>query len=306
MAANNIITLTLKDSASTSIDINTGDIVSFIGVSSDADSKVDVITKNQGAKSLLVDETPTQIVALSNDFISVTLLSDSTVTYFANAERVRRTYATAASGCDITLDDNSSAWSIVQVTETQAVVQGLVDAAAGSEQAGAPLGTVGTNVTQVQTGSDRDVTVVLTLTAASLGAPGAGTNEAVGALVYTFPAGSHVHTATFMSVGLTVGTVTTDTPDVGIGSIIGTGAVAVLGGTATFEDYITGQTATDAAGTATVKTTVATAGALTGISINEAAGTKTLHINAADGWNAGITGNLTATGTITLMFTKMS
>jgi hypothetical protein len=33
-----------------------------------------------------------------------------------------------------------------------------------------------------------------------------------------------------------------ETPDVGLGTVIGSGAVAVLGGTATFENIITGQT----------------------------------------------------------------
>lgn len=50
----------------------------------------------------------------------------------------------------------------------------------------------------------------------------------------------------------------------------------------------------------------ATAGVLTGISLNEAASAKTIHINAADTWDAGITGNLTATGTVTLKWTRLS
>jgi hypothetical protein len=168
------------------------------------------------------------------------------------------------------------------------------------------LGTAGTNCSVVEYGDGRDITTVINLDSVVLGAPTAGGNSAHGALIYTFPAGSHVHTATYMSVGLTTGGVTTDTPDVGVGSVIGTGAVAVLGGTATFEDYITGQTAANSAGTATVKTSVATAGALTGISINEAASAKTVHLNAADGWNASVTGNLVANGKVVLKWTKMS
>jgi len=169
-----------------------------------------------------------------------------------------------------------------------------------------PVGTLGTNVTAAHFGDGKNYITILTLTAASLGPPTAATNLAIGALIYTFPAGVHVHTATYMSIGLTVGGVTTDTPDVGIGSVIGSGVVTVLGGTATFEDYITGQTATNCSGTATVKTSVATAGALTGISINEVGGTKTVYLNAADGWDAGVTGNLTATGTVTLKWSRMS
>lgn len=170
----------------------------------------------------------------------------------------------------------------------------------------AALGTAGTGVAITEFGDGRDITTILTLKDVNLGALTASVNKAHGALIYTFPAGAHVHSTTYMSVGLTAGSVTTDTPDVGVGSVIASGAVAVLGGTATFEDYITGQTAADAAGTATVKTSVATAGALTGISINEAASAKTVHLNAADGWAAGVTGNLVANGTVTLKWTKMA
>lgn len=299
--ANQLITLTLKDSGSTVIEINTGDIISFEGSASNTDSLLSVVTKNQ-KKSLLVDETPTQIAALSNNYIALTLLSDSNIQYHANAERVRRVYVEGTTDSKIQLDDETSAGEITLVDETQAAVKALVDAAASSEQSGSPLGTVGTNVTQVQTGSDRDVTVVLTLTNVSYTIAGAA-DEAVGALVYTFPAGAHVHTATYLNIALQgAGVVDADTPEVGIGSIIGSGAVAVL--STTLEDYIVGQVATDCDGTATLKTSVATAGALTGISINEAGDVKTLHLNLADGWSGADT--VLATGTITLMFTKVS
>jgi len=302
MAANNLITLTLKDSSSTVIEINTGDLISLVGSSSDADSIVTAVYKGQN-QNLLVDETPTQVVALTNDLISLTLVSDSTVTFFANAARVRRV-TVDGTGSDVFLDDNTSAWEILNVTQSQTAVKALVAAAAATDESSVPLGTAGTNVSQVQTGSDRDVTVVLTLNSVAYTIAGAAA-EGVGALLYTFPSGAHVHTATFMNVALQgTGTVDADTPDVGVGSIIATGAVSVLSGTPTFEDYITGQTATDVNGTATVVTTVATAGALTGISINESGDVKTLHLNLADTWAGADT--IAATGTVTLIFTKVN
>jgi hypothetical protein len=156
------------------------------------------------------------------------------------------------------------------------------------------------------TGDGRDFTTVLTLTNFIVGAlAGAAAALGVGNKVFTFPAGAHIHYATYMSLGLTAAG-TTKTPDLGIGSVIASGAVAVLGGTATFEDYITGQTAADIAGTPAVKTSVATAGALTGISINEAASVKDVFVNAAATWSANNTGNLTASGRITLRWTKLS
>lgn len=163
------------------------------------------------------------------------------------------------------------------------------------------IGVAGTNCKAEEYGDGHVHTTVLILTDVVLGAPTAGANEAVGALIYTFPAGVHVHEVTYQNVGLTIGTVTTDTPDVGIGSVIGTGNVNVLGGTATFEDYVDGSAAADCAGTPLVVGPVgATAGVLTGISLNKAADVKAVHLNAADGWNAGVTGNLTATGIVTL------
>lgn len=165
------------------------------------------------------------------------------------------------------------------------------------------LGTAGTNCTVVEYADGRDITAVITITAAVLGAPTAGGNSAHGAAIYTFPAGAHVTDVTYMSVGLTAGGVTTDTPDVGIGSVVGSGAVAVLSDVgATSEDYITGQTAADSAGTATVQLVKNT----TGIGVNKAADVKAVYLNAADGWDAGVTGDLTATGTVSIKWTKMS
>ncbi len=143
---------------------------------------------------------------------------------------------------------------------------------------------------------------ILTLTDHIVGAPGAGANLAIGSKVYTFPAGVQAHKTSRFNLGLAVGGVDTDTPDVGLGSVIGVGAVATLNGTATFEDYITGQT-----WTATCDGTLqacaplgATAGINTGISLNDTGNVKDIFLNAADGWNAGVTGNLTVSGTIIL------
>jgi hypothetical protein len=171
----------------------------------------------------------------------------------------------------------------------------------------ASLGTAGTGVTAVHYGDGRDITTVLTFSGIAVGAPAGGANLAIGALIYTFPAGAHVHSVTYMSVALNgPAAIQADTPDIGIGSVIGSGVQALLSGVgATSEDYITGQTAADVNGTATVAMTAATAGALTGISLNAAASVKAVHLNVADGWAAG-GGAVTATGTVTLKWTKMS
>jgi len=91
----------------------------------------------------------------------------------------------------------------------------------------------------------------------------------------------------------------------GLGSVIATGTVAVLSGTATFEDYITGQTVSDCAGTTVRKALGATSGIGTGIALNQVGDVKDVFLNVADGWNAGVTGDLTATGRIVLSWFKL-
>lgn len=200
--------------------------------------------------------------------------------------------------------------TVITVTETPTVNASATGYAwVNAEPAGAAAsydpGTAGDDVTAVHTSTDgKHFVTTLSLNAVSYAIGGAA-NEAIGALIYTFPAGVHSHKVTNMSVALQGGgTVDADTPDVGVGSVKGTGAVAVLGGTAGFEDYITGQTAADCGGTATTKMTAATAGYGTGISLNEAAGVKAVHLNIADLWAGADT--VTATGTVTLEWVKIS
>ncbi len=176
----------------------------------------------------------------------------------------------------------------------------------GAVLSSANAGAAGTNVSAQEYSDGYNHVTVLSLSSVSLGAPTAGGDSAHGALIYTFPAGAHLHSHTYWNVGLTVGGVQTDTPDVGVGSVIGSGAVATLDLVgATSEDYITGQTwGSTLDGTAeVVSPTPAVAGLFTGISNNAAADVKAVHLNAADGWNAGVTGNLTADGVVILRWT---
>jgi hypothetical protein len=167
------------------------------------------------------------------------------------------------------------------------------------------VGAAGTNVTAVEYGDGVQHTTVLTIAGLDF-TIAAAADEAIGNLIYTFPAGVHVHKVSYMSVALQgTGTVDGDTPDVALGSVEATGAVALLNGTATFEDYITGQTAADCNGTATVAGPLgATAGILTGISLNAAADAKTVYLNIAAGWAGADTA--TASGTVVLEWTTLA
>lgn len=159
-------------------------------------------------------------------------------------------------------------------------------------------GTAEANITAVERGDGFQHTTVLTLAGV---AATIGDNVALGtgSLLYTFPAGEIIVDSAYISIGinLTTGTPTTDTPDAGLGTVVASGAVSVLSGTATFEDTITGQTATDVAGTATVVTALPTAGISL---IIPAASAHTIYFNIADTWADVTDTAATLTGTAVL------
>jgi hypothetical protein len=164
------------------------------------------------------------------------------------------------------------------------------------------VGTVNsvTGLSVVEQGDAVNHKTVLTMSGMAVGSAVAAANLAFGKLLYTLPAGAQLVEATYINVALTgTATIVGDTPDVGIGSTVGTGAIALL--TTTMIDHLDGQTSGAISGANYVTTLkTATAGALTGISLNLAASTKTIYLNVADGW-AGA-GDVTATGTVHLIW----
>ena len=106
-----------------------------------------------------------------------------------------------------------------------------------------------------------------------------------------------------MSVGISGVSTTTDTPDVGLGTVIASGAVTVLSGTATFENIITGQTAADTNATATVKAAGPTAGTPLEITTG---GAHTIYFNAADGWGANADASGVLNGTVVINYIRMA
>ncbi len=168
-------------------------------------------------------------------------------------------------------------------------------------------GTVGAGtVTAVTNGDGKDFTTTLTLLNFVVGAfTPAAAALAMGNKIYTFPAGVHMLSVSYMSVGL-VATGTANTPKIGVGSVIASGAVAVLNGTATFMDYITEQAAADIAGTVTVALKNPTAGVQTGIALNVSGSVKDVFLNVASTWAADNTGSILGTGTIVLKWTKIA
>lgn len=158
--------------------------------------------------------------------------------------------------------------------------------------------TAGSNVVSESYGDGRNYTTVLTLTDVSF-AVAAEADEAIGAITATFPNGAHSLSVSYMNISLQGGgVVDADTPDVGLGTVEATGAVSVLGGTASFEDIIDGQTATDCDGTAT------TALLKPDNELSTSEDAKTVYLNIAASWSGEDT--VLASGTIVLKWTIMS
>ena len=161
----------------------------------------------------------------------------------------------------------------------------------------ASVGTAETGATAVESGDGNYHKTVLTVST-TLPAIAGGANLAVGKLLYTMPAGAiAIHSAKMsLAITQTQGNITADTPDGGLGSVIASGVVATLDGTATFEDILTGQTFNDCNGTAEVKTVANQP------MVMETGAAHTVYFNVADGWAASGDAAATLTGTVTLIW----
>lgn len=190
------------------------------------------------------------------------------------------------------IGDNSTAWTSLGYS--------------GGGQVGATLTTtpVSTSVL-TEFGDGRDITVVCTLTDFVVGAmAGAAAALAVGNIICVLPAGAQFITVAYKSISLKCAG-TAVAVDLGVGSLIGSGANAVLSGVgATAEDYLTGvaTTTSSTGGTAVAQMVGVTAA----IATNIAGSVKNIYLNGAATWNANNTGNLTAVGSVSIKYTLMS
>jgi hypothetical protein len=213
----------------------------------------------------------------------------------------------------------SKNWTLLQgtqgiETDTKKVKEGdgttawtSLGYSAGGQAGPTLITTPVSTVSIAEFGDSRDNTTVLTLTNFVVGAlAGAGAALGIGNIVAVYPAGNHLELLDYASLNLKCAG-TAVAAKLGLGSVIASGAVSVLSGTATFQDRLTAMTVTtDPAGGTAVESLVApTAGIGLGISLNVTGSIKNIFLNAAGTWNANNTGNLTASGTITLKWTKM-
>ena len=125
-------------------------------------------------------------------------------------------------------------------------------------------------------------------------------NKGDGKLLYTFPAGNIIIKRATVALGI-IGTAAlnvADTPELGLGTVVATGTVDVLSGTATFENIMT------ALVVSACDNTVQQASASTPLTI-AAAAAHTCYLNIADGW-AGIDAGMKATGRVIIEWAYMS
>ena len=191
---------------------------------------------------------------------------------------------------------------------------GAVSIADGTVQTATNVGTVTTAATTavIEYGNGVSHVTKLTMTNFAVGTGGDNASLGIGASFYTFPAGTIIVEEATMVGGLTLAAdVTTGSPEVGIGTVIATGAVSVLSGTATFEDIIDGNasaTGGDTTGTLAGATFYKNSDATTRdrVVIKTTGGkSHSLFLNVAVAWPDSTTGTLavTFTGVILLKWT---
>ena len=128
-----------------------------------------------------------------------------------------------------------------------------------------------------------------------------GVDQALGKSLYTLPAGVKQILGSYFSLDLdeSDGNVTADTPDAGLGTTIASGAVAVLGGTAAFENIMTGEAFPDMNGTADLRNVA------TNLSI-AAADSHEIFFNLADGFAAGGEAACALAGTVVILWADLT
>ena len=159
------------------------------------------------------------------------------------------------------------------------------------------VGVVGSGVTTVETGTETLHVTTLTVSK-TMPAIAAAANQGVGTAAYTLPAGVKVVKSARFSLGLTQAgaLIAADTPEIGLGTLIGTGAQATLGAVgAGAENILHGSSTvalTNCTGTAVID------GAVVDLYV-AAADSHVIYINIADGW-AGADAGPTVAGTVVL------
>ena len=214
------------------------------------------------------------------------------------------TAGTVTASKAVVADANKDVTGFRNVTGTGALegatLVGTTSVTTGSVINTGNVGTAGTGVTAVEYGDGHMHKTVLTIST-TLPAIAGGAALSIGNLIYTLPAGAVVVHSSYISMAITQsqGNITADTPDVGLGTTIAAGANALLSDTAGAENIMTGQTAADCNGTATVN-------AIGTQLVIEAGEDHTVYFNTADDWAASGDAAATLVGTVTLVWSFLA
>ena len=170
------------------------------------------------------------------------------------------------------------------------------------------VGTAGTNVTATEYGNGFVHVTELTLSAIPI-TIGDTAALATGSLIYTFPAGVVKVQAISGTVDLTLttGTPTTDTPEVGLGTTVGSGVVATLGAVDPAAENLAGPVAmTDIAGTDSLVDSATASGTKAYALLIAAADDHTVYLNFADTWANVDDTAATSSGSVYIEWTLLS
>ena len=168
------------------------------------------------------------------------------------------------------------------------------------------IGTPNAGVTADEYGTAYLHTTVLTVNKAAALTLADNASLADGYLVYTLPAGALVLNSAYMSMLISNAEQDETVTDIGLGTNVATGAVAVLGGNAGFENILTGHAGE--VGTATVAMDICNSTGGTGGLIIRSGNPHTVHLNVAGAWanTAGTALDADASGIIILNWTFLA
>lgn len=156
-------------------------------------------------------------------------------------------------------------------------------------------GTVAAGSTVTEWGDGYNHTSIITVNT-TLGAIAGGAALALGKLIYTLPAGAIVMKETYMSLAITQtqGHINANTPDIGLGTTLASGANATLAavGAAT-TNILAKNVAANCTGTATVDVNSPATGII-------AANDHTIYVNVAASWAASGDAAALLTGSVIL------
>ena len=234
----------------------------------------------------------------SGDIIAGDLTADTVASLGAISDGAASTFASGAQIGNLTLGDGSIVDSsgAIYFGNEALTTTGLQTAngLATTQNTGTSAAT-----SVVEKGDGHRHTTILTITGLSLPAIGDNVSKAVGDLIYTFPGGAIILESVYANIIVAPAGAENDAvvADVGIGSTIATGAVALLDGTPGFEDMLTGFNVTLDDATASVSAGQSTAGGPMFIASGD---DHTVHVNVAAAWADSAAQTCTYTGVVVL------